>query len=422
MGITLSGQHVAALCDTAAVLLAPLDAADAAEWRADVARAFRRAFEADAAFVADAADGGTPAVAWDGLGLGASAAAARCCALTPDGVRIVDPDADVNRSFAGLRAGAWSTELLDEWTGRLFRRSRMYREAWVEGADVRSGAGLARDGRGLVTDVVGVGYRGTAPGGFGEANADVCALLLPAFLAGTAALRRLGALRAGARAYADALSLGALVLDGRGRELYRNRALVSMLTRDPDCDAVLARMRDAARGTRGLVGALGARAAARVEAGTFKAPDARVPSRGGPYRARACLLPQHESGAGATVVTLERRAAWGRQHPPGAFGAAAPPVPPAAEDAQPADARFTSREAAVAGLLAERRTNREIADALGISPHTARHYTESVLAKLGVRSRRAVGHLLLRPARTADARRAGALTAASPIASPRPHG
>jgi DNA-binding CsgD family transcriptional regulator len=65
----------------------------------------------------------------------------------------------------------------------------------------------------------------------------------------------------------------------------------------------------------------------------------------------------------------------------------------------PSDAEFsgrlieryslTPREAAVARFLARRRSTAEIADALGISTHTARHHAERVLAKLGVRSRAA---------------------------------
>ena len=52
-------------------------------------------------------------------------------------------------------------------------------------------------------------------------------------------------------------------------------------------------------------------------------------------------------------------------------------------------ARFnlTDRELEVARLLAQGRRNTAIASALGISPHTARHHTQHVLAKLGVHSR-----------------------------------
>jgi DNA-binding CsgD family transcriptional regulator len=56
------------------------------------------------------------------------------------------------------------------------------------------------------------------------------------------------------------------------------------------------------------------------------------------------------------------------------------------------DNRFglTTRESEVAALLAERCSNSEIAFALGISPHTASHHTEQVLAKLGLNSRSGV--------------------------------
>jgi DNA-binding CsgD family transcriptional regulator len=48
---------------------------------------------------------------------------------------------------------------------------------------------------------------------------------------------------------------------------------------------------------------------------------------------------------------------------------------------------LTQREAQVALLLATRRSNTEIADLLSVSPHTARHHTESVLTKIGVHTR-----------------------------------
>jgi DNA-binding CsgD family transcriptional regulator len=58
---------------------------------------------------------------------------------------------------------------------------------------------------------------------------------------------------------------------------------------------------------------------------------------------------------------------------------------------------LTRREAQVARLLARRATNREIAEQLGMSPHTVRHHTENVFAKLGVHSRRALGAQLAAP-------------------------
>jgi DNA-binding NarL/FixJ family response regulator len=51
---------------------------------------------------------------------------------------------------------------------------------------------------------------------------------------------------------------------------------------------------------------------------------------------------------------------------------------------------LTSREIEVTGLLLRGESNREIADRLSISEYTARHHTESVLGKLGIRSRAAI--------------------------------
>jgi DNA-binding CsgD family transcriptional regulator len=56
---------------------------------------------------------------------------------------------------------------------------------------------------------------------------------------------------------------------------------------------------------------------------------------------------------------------------------------------------LTPTEARVALLLAHGKSNAEIAQALSISPHTARRHTERVLCKLGLRSRAEVAARLL---------------------------
>ena len=55
---------------------------------------------------------------------------------------------------------------------------------------------------------------------------------------------------------------------------------------------------------------------------------------------------------------------------------------------------LTEREFQVASLLARRMTNREIAEMVSISKHTARHHTERILSKLGLQSRREVADRL----------------------------
>jgi DNA-binding NarL/FixJ family response regulator len=56
---------------------------------------------------------------------------------------------------------------------------------------------------------------------------------------------------------------------------------------------------------------------------------------------------------------------------------------------------LTAREIQVANLLAERLSNREIADRLDVTVSTAGRHTERVLKKLGVASRRDVRRKLL---------------------------
>ena len=56
--------------------------------------------------------------------------------------------------------------------------------------------------------------------------------------------------------------------------------------------------------------------------------------------------------------------------------------------------RLTRREAEVAALLAGGGSNADIAVTLGISPHTARRHTESVMLKLRARTRAQVGPIL----------------------------
>ncbi|MGZ8379438.1 MAG: response regulator [Gemmatirosa sp.] len=59
-------------------------------------------------------------------------------------------------------------------------------------------------------------------------------------------------------------------------------------------------------------------------------------------------------------------------------------------------ARFglTDRQSEVARLLSEGLSNDELAQRLGISPHTARNHTEHVMRKLGANSRARVGAVL----------------------------
>jgi DNA-binding NarL/FixJ family response regulator len=71
------------------------------------------------------------------------------------------------------------------------------------------------------------------------------------------------------------------------------------------------------------------------------------------------------------VLDPEARRSWDR-----------PRVPPAA-----AVERLTGREEQVLALMAEGLSNRELAEALGISEHTAKFHVNAILSKLGAASR-----------------------------------
>jgi non-specific serine/threonine protein kinase len=68
-----------------------------------------------------------------------------------------------------------------------------------------------------------------------------------------------------------------------------------------------------------------------------------------------------------------------------ALAAALPPAP--AVRAEPPPGPLTAREREVAGLIAEGRTNRQIAEALSISRNTVERHVENILNKLGLASR-----------------------------------
>ena len=86
-----------------------------------------------------------------------------------------------------------------------------------------------------------------------------------------------------------------------------------------------------------------------------------------------------------------------------------PDTAPAGDASLPVDeivaaCGLSPRQAVVARLMAQGRTNPEIARALAISRYTARNHAAAVLARLGVSSRGHVAAAL----RTAAARRSGA--------------
>ncbi len=188
-------------------------------------------------------------------------------------------------------------------------------------------------------------------------------LLWPALDASVHTLERLGAHRA---ALLDALdATPALLVDADGQCVHHTAALTARLAADPE----RARVTEAAR-----------RLAASSQRAVARRPAASVVTSAGRYLLRTThfgAAGAHAWGRPLVAVLVEREA-----H-------AAPSV-------EAVRARFglTAQQARVALLLAERRTNAEVAAALSISLATARRHTEAVLGTLGVGSRLQVGSAL----------------------------
>lgn len=216
------------------------------------------------------------------------------------------------------------------------------------------------------------------------ARLPVLGMLLPALRTGYHALRTLAARQAALATTLDAVPEALLVVGADGRELHRNAALRQRLAEEPERERVAAEM-------HALAAALHARRTTRVLHGAH-APlvHAALPTGGVPTGERRVATP---------LARYVLRAAYGAEAIWGTAAAVLVSLD-AASAVEPAPSvlgTLTPRELEVARLLARRATNEEVAAALGVSPHTARHHVQRVLEKLGLRSRRAVGALLDAP-------------------------
>ncbi len=215
------------------------------------------------------------------------------------------------------------------------------------------------------------------------ARLPVLAMLLPALRNGFHALRALAARQHALAATLDAVPDALLVVGPDGRELHRNAALRGRLAGEPERERVAAAMLALAAELRALAArdALVASARAALPTAGAARGERRVATPLGRYVLRAAYGAESVWGTAGTVLV--------------SCDADAPaPDAPAPGAAAGALAALTPREAEVARLLARRATNAEVAAALGVSPHTARHHAQRVLEKLGLRSRRGLGALL----------------------------
>lgn len=170
----------------------------------------------------------------------------------------------------------------------------------------------------------------------------------------------------------------ALVLFGMdGRELRQNPVMRRILAQDQERAVLLEHIRAVARSVLACVS--DGRAARGPTHRQYDGTRREVATSHAAYRLRGNPVGSNAMGDSTTILVSVDRVAF--------------QVP--APDSLRARYGLTVRELQVASLLMHRLSNAEIARMLSISPHTARHHTESVLAKLGVRSRGALRRAIM---------------------------
>jgi len=204
----------------------------------------------------------------------------------------------------------------------------------------------------------------------------VLEMLRPALAAGVRTRIVAGREQTALTRLVDALGEGAALYSSDGTVLHQNFALTQMMAEDPERGRLWRTMSAAAR-EAGHARVLADRADRVAAVGREVRQDVRI--AGGRHRVRARVLASSTAHAPGLVAVLVDRAA--------------------AESTRAVTLQkqfgLTDRELDVTHLLSMGKSNADIARALGISPYTARHHTESVLSKLGVRSRAEVPRVVL---------------------------
>jgi DNA-binding CsgD family transcriptional regulator len=210
---------------------------------------------------------------------------------------------------------------------------------------------------------------------FGERGVALFKLLHPAFTAAMRTHVKLASQRHELESVLDALVDGYLLCDAFGRVLHVTPALSMLLRADPERDRLSGELLATTRILAHLINSC----AELSSAGSCFPLDREVRTASATYTVRGTLMPEGVLASTRVIMV-----------------ALCPRMPARAGEAELQE-RFglTQRQARVALLLADGRSNAEIACVLSISPHTARHHTEQVLLKLGAKSRAEVASKLL---------------------------
>ena len=348
---------------TVSLLLSPLDGESHA-WRQNVTRELRSFMDADRAILM-LWRRGKPSFYSDGLPHEVVREYLEHVAPLDHGM--------ARRDALGLTL--WSRRQL--WDRSTLLRSAYFHEFALR-HDLQDAVGLSLDIEGTPTHArVTLSYGGAPlPDDGVETMLRRLGLILPVLRTGLGINLRYERWLGAIPSMLDRVGERLLLYSIAGRELYRNLTMRRALDQDSERERILESAGAVARAVTAY-----ARSDGRMAGSSLAAPAASrlvIQTAMARYRLRGCMLgPDTLDAEPAVLVSVDRL------NPE-------PPTPNALRE------RFglTAREAQVACLLMQRLTNDEIAGTLGISSHTARHHTESVLMKVRVNSRRALRQAL----------------------------
>lgn len=293
---------------------------------------------------------------------------------------VTSADTAFDRGFVACRQRRLSTftsTMIDQLIGKQLRHSVVYNDILrPAGARVSIGCG----GPTPFGEVMcAVSYGTASPNPFAIAMRPLLALIVPLLATGYETVQRLNGAQAAWLEAFDGASDGCLVYDTeRHQEIHHNAALAAMQRSDTEGDIVIGAMQRIACSMSSHKGSPGESASSALAAAAL-AQSHEISTARGRYMLRATLLPAGTCSTGPSVLVLARQLSA--------------TLPPAIE----LRARFglTGREADVALHLAAGMTDDAIARRIGVSSHTARHHSEHVLVKLGLRSRKGLGLFLM---------------------------
>lgn len=367
MPLILTSQDQVYLAAATTAFLSPLDYADTNSWRHAANRAVSRLLGADcAAFMLPDPSRSAPYIYSEEWSKEIS---------TSYPVKVAPVDKQYQFWRRQIAAGAWSRS-------QIFN-SAMYRSAYYNDYVVPArafdavGITIESDAAGSIGGVL---YHHNTPRGrrFGRRGLALLHLMKGAFAAGVRTFQILASFRRSIAGSIDSIDRAVMLVNSEGALVHLNPTAVTLLN-GPNGVRLRAEIEAT---TKALVGAPGALI-------TTTAPTRNIEIGGITYLV-------HVSFAGDELARLHTNGIvtiWTSAHP----SRRAPDLALLADTL-----KLTRQEARVAALLCERRSNAEIARALSLSPHTARHHTERVLATLGVHSRRDVLDAVERRLRTVD--------------------